>query len=334
MKARLAFGCAVALLALLWLLVFRSPDVPNPDAALVAVARPAGPEPEPGPASATASANGTAVATDAASAAVDKPEQPAPRGTIEGTVTDSSTREPIAGATVRVKEQKAVTDDDGRYELAGLVAGVHELLARADGHAEQMAQVNRSGEAASMQDFALDPAVDAVIRVVDEKGAPIEKARVMPPRPGPGATYWTEGSVFTDAQGLATLGGLSRVNPPRLAIEKDGYSHEYVQPVIGPNEARATATAILRKIRSRRWVIVGRVTDPELHPLSDVTVEWKDGGGTRFGSDETYGQFHAATDRDGRYRLEYEDDYDRCDLGVAAPGRAPMIAQGVAAGSS
>ena len=78
-------------------------------------------------------------------------------GTIQGTVTDASSRAPLPGATVRVDGTalSAVTTAEGRYELRNVPSGARVVRAQRIGYsaAQQTVQVQAGGTAAAS--FAL-----------------------------------------------------------------------------------------------------------------------------------------------------------------------------------
>ncbi len=60
-----------------------------------------------------------------------------PTGTVAGTVTDAATAHPLAGAEVEIAalDMRVLTRAGGRFTLAGVPAGTHEIRARMLGHA-------------------------------------------------------------------------------------------------------------------------------------------------------------------------------------------------------
>ena len=64
------------------------------------------------------------------------------QGTITGRVTSTQTGEPIAGATVRVigTQMSAVSGPDGRFTIAGVPAGTHQVAVSAPGYGMRVAE--------------------------------------------------------------------------------------------------------------------------------------------------------------------------------------------------
>src|SRR4029453_13849972 len=177
--------------------------------------------------------------------------------------------------------------------------GTLSLEASADGHALLKAEVNHEQPGDSVQDFRLDPAAAVDFTVVDEKGAPVRDASLTPPESPSGGVYVGDRTVKTDAKGKARLDGVSRVRPPPVQVQKDGYKNAYPRPQIGPNDLVVEVKVVLEASRETPRAISGRVADASGRPIPGATVEWKDGEGTSFGDGVVYGQFHATTDRDG-----------------------------------
>ena len=263
-----------------------------------------------------------------------EPAREVPRNIVTGRIVDSVTGEPLAGARIveSFKDVEASSGEDGTYVLEGLGEGVHEIIARAPGHAERSARVSHPGKGESIQDIALDPAVEVTVEVVDEDGAAIEGSRVTPSVLGEDNIFHGgEGrDAVTDGAGIAVIHGVSRIRPQQLMVAKKGYESAYARPDV--SAARALRV-VLEQVRERERAITGRVTDPRGNPIAGAIIEWKDGESTQFGTGAQYGQFRAETDRGGRYRLVWPDDYDSCILGVAAAGYAPHIHQGARPGT-
>jgi len=91
-------------------------------------------------------------------------EQESLVGTIDGTVTDSDTTDPISGATVVVEDTELSdeTDENGDYEITGVPVGAgtatYTVTAAADGYESASEEnVEVSTGTTSTVDFALDP---------------------------------------------------------------------------------------------------------------------------------------------------------------------------------
>ena len=82
-----------------------------------------------------------------------------PVGWIRGTVTNTVTGRPIAGATVAVTgtDISAITGDDGTYELNNVPAGQQSLRASATGFSPRQVQFNVVGGQIATQDISLLP---------------------------------------------------------------------------------------------------------------------------------------------------------------------------------
>jgi len=60
---------------------------------------------------------------------------PAVTGAIDGTVTDSATGQPVAGASVRLDNKLVTTTDyNGHYKFAGVAAGSHTIAVSTNGN--------------------------------------------------------------------------------------------------------------------------------------------------------------------------------------------------------
>jgi protocatechuate 3,4-dioxygenase beta subunit/Zn-dependent protease with chaperone function len=100
---------------------------------------------------------------------------------VSGKVTDEH-GQPIAGALVRTKFtndiHKATTDDAGIYKIVGCEPRMAKIVVSAKGRATDMQEV-RIGEGLKPVDFKLPPGGKVRIRVLDEKGNPVPKARIL-----------------------------------------------------------------------------------------------------------------------------------------------------------
>jgi RNA polymerase sigma-70 factor (ECF subfamily) len=260
------------------------------------------------------------------------------RDVVLGRVTDALTGEPIEGAVVRIDDfarsgPSAMTDRDGAYRLARPGEGTLRLVASFEDRADSTALVEHAAPSVSIRDFALSLGATVTVLVTDDNGVPLEGARATPSLHGMEGVFYTDLGVDTDARGEARLERVHRTKPPNIQVAKDGYETVYARPPIGPVDTASELRVALPRIVERRCVIAGRVTDEKGRPIAGARIEWKDGAGTRYADDEPYGAIHALSDARGDYRLEFTDDHEYCHLGVAAPGRAPLVERNVRPGT-
>ena len=78
-----------------------------------------------------------------------------PTGTIRGRVTDATTQQPLAGATISIGTHRALSQGDGRYVVAAAPAGTDSMRARLIGYARAAQQVTVAGGDTLVVDFAL-----------------------------------------------------------------------------------------------------------------------------------------------------------------------------------
>lgn len=82
----------------------------------------------------------------------------AQQGAVTGRVTASATGQPLTGVQVFLQglDQGTITDEDGRYRLAGVPTGQHTLRIRALGYQNASRRVTVSAGQATTADFALE----------------------------------------------------------------------------------------------------------------------------------------------------------------------------------
>ena len=154
--------------------------------------------------------------------------EPLEFGSLEGTVTDAITGEPVAGAMVRVFPQapageglghgggmhRTMTDENGYYRFDELIAGPVSVVARAAGFAPADGVAEIVADATATLDLALEPlAFGSIEGVVTDalSGEPIEGVFVFacmnfPGGDGPGGGGW--GHAMTDENGYYFLDGV------------------------------------------------------------------------------------------------------------------------------
>jgi protocatechuate 3,4-dioxygenase beta subunit len=104
-----------------------------------------------------------------------------PALTVTGKVTDDAGK-PIAGAVVRMNVggviRAVATGADGVYRLVGYKPGEARLVVFAKGRAPQLLQIQIANDMRPL-DFRLRPGQTVRARILDERGNPIPKARIV-----------------------------------------------------------------------------------------------------------------------------------------------------------
>jgi len=111
--------------------------------------------------------------------------QLASSGTVSGTVFDSTSNRPLAGARVSVAGHQAVTDSLGRFSIAGLPAGDYQLAFTSP----------------RLDSLRFTP---APVRVSVREGAATEQALAVPPL----VVVWAAGCAETPAPGGTLVGAV------------------------------------------------------------------------------------------------------------------------------
>jgi RNA polymerase sigma factor (sigma-70 family) len=101
--------------------------------------------------------------------------------TVTGRITDDAGR-PIAGALVRTQAwneaRQATTGDDGTYKLVGCEPRPARIVVSAPGRATDVRDLNIEPGLGPV-DFQMKPGGTVRVRVVDEQGRPVPKARIF-----------------------------------------------------------------------------------------------------------------------------------------------------------
>ncbi len=89
-------------------------------------------------------------------------------GTVRGTVTDSTSGQPVAGAQVQVvgTNRTAIADQSGTYTITGVPAGAATVRVLRIGFAQRSQQVSVAPGGTTAVDFALTPVVATLSQVV------------------------------------------------------------------------------------------------------------------------------------------------------------------------
>ena len=191
---------------------------------------------------------------------------------LSGTVTDASTSNPIAGATVSAGTGSAVTDASGAYTIDGLAPGTYTATATASGYASQSASVTLTAGSTTTQNFALAPNPGTITGTVTDAGsaAPIAGATVS----------YSGGSTTTNGSGAYTLANVAE-GSYSVTASATGYASQSRTVTVGPG---ATATQNFALTRPN-GAITGTVTSAATgSPISGATVSYSGGSTTTNGS--------------------------------------------------
>jgi hypothetical protein len=99
--------------------------------------------------------------------------EPPPSGSLSGTVTDSSTGTPIAGAVVAAGKASAKTDAQGRYTVTGLAPGPIQLMSGHPGYSVALKSATVIAGLTVSVNLALPPHARITGKVIDENGDPV-----------------------------------------------------------------------------------------------------------------------------------------------------------------
>ena len=200
--------------------------------------------------------------------------KPPPVSTVRGKVTDESGN-PIEGAFLcsifhrpeKGDENTATTDAAGEYSIDKWGNDRPLLYAKADGYTAGVAHLDMTNHNTFSIDFVLKPAVETTGRVVNEYGAPVERAYVgfhYPPQKHGVLDPW---STYTDADGRFRISGLPE-GAMRAKASHDDYheTDDWQEISSGDTDVELVLTPItLAKI-------VGQVVDAETgESITDFT---------------------------------------------------------------
>lgn len=186
-----------------------------------------------------------------------------------GRVTDGVTHEPIAGASVGLRDGlsalSVATDAEGRYELAGLEAGGQaEFVLSAPGYGRFDFRLDPVPSAGVEQDFTLLPGRRVSGRVVDGAGAPVVGASVCLGARGPSGL--DEARTATDAGGGFVLEDVRRDLRHSLLVLAAGRAAALRDL---PASEWETDDLTLEPIRlARPGVLAGHVVDGRGEPVA------------------------------------------------------------------
>ena len=127
-------------------------------------------------------------------------------GSVDGTVTDSNTGEPIGGAIVSIENNSDTTEFDGTYLLEYIPVGIHDITCTAEGYFDTADAVEVLDGQTVTVDLALEPFPNGTLdgTVTDaNNGEPIEGALITATSQGR-----VEYTGYTNADGYYVIDSL------------------------------------------------------------------------------------------------------------------------------
>ena len=238
-------------------------------------------------------------------------------GAVSGTISDSSTGAPIAGATIEVDHSGRLTKsgDDGGYRLDGLLVGVHTIDVRRLGYGRASRQVRVAAERSTLANFSLaavprmlDQMVttatgDQRLRQLGNATATVRVDSILATTPVNNLSSVLSGRV--PGVGVYFPGGISGASP-RIDMRGQNSLSLSTQPLlyvdgirVDNSTAGAAATPALATSTS------GRFNDISLEDISSIEVVRGPSAATLYGTDAANGVILVRTKRGTSGRPEW-----------------------------
>lgn len=214
-------------------------------------------------------------------------------GSVQGTLTDSQTGTPIAGALIRIQNsngaivQEVQTDSDGVYRIDGLSPGNYSLTGIAQSFQRASVGFNVASNATTTVNLALDPNPGSISgRVTDQQtGRALEGASVQI---FPVQGLFPIANALTDQNGNYTVIGLA---PGEYTAAAD--ISNYARGAVGAIVTADQSTIANLELMPNPAAISGTVTSTGGQPVPNASVRVLDQNETVLGS--------AQTDQNGNY---------------------------------
>jgi protocatechuate 3,4-dioxygenase beta subunit len=207
---------------------------------------------------------------------------PGGRGVADGRLEERPAT--AAGAPIRTR-----TDSTGRYLFEGLLPGIHEVTAGAEGRRPTQASARLSGDVRDL-DLVLHPAVVVRGRVVTRAGDPVAGAQVVASLRGPGALASRE-ATHTTEDGTYQL---EHLGPGVLTIVA---RHALGLARFGPEAVGDAEDKTIELVLHPGGAIAGQVRREDGTPAAGVQISAK------LPADPRSRPWQEMTGPDGRYRL-------------------------------
>jgi protocatechuate 3,4-dioxygenase beta subunit len=243
---------------------------------------------------------------------------------ITGRVTDE-TGNPVAGAVILSRfindKRETKTGEDGLYHLSGCVSGAARIVVWAKGKATDMKDVTA---AADMQpvDFQMQPGGNVRIRVLDEQGKPVPKARVFFQRwhgdtiryfefdkvnqyaDQNGVWEWQEAPLDEFQADICPPGGMQLTDQPIVARAEEYIFHTSPALVISGNAIDAETHEPIKNFRAIQGALISGIP----------RVQW----------------FRERIDGiDGHYQVHQDRGYPAHLVKIEAEGYLPAISRNI-----
>jgi protocatechuate 3,4-dioxygenase beta subunit len=212
---------------------------------------------------------------------------------------------PVPQAEVRVSSSSGLTDEEGRFRIAGIPPGVDELTVNAEGYPLARVEDLRIPEESDVEglEIALHQPSVLEVQVLDSRRQPVAGILVS-------AYYRIFGKYFenngpfecnTDPEGRCRVGGLDTGPYDVLAqSEKDGFAKGSVE--IGPGVNRYE---LVLPPKPSGVLVSGQVSDETGAPVAGASLSLipMESGSSSQATSLTDGSFQFSAVRDGAYRL-------------------------------
>jgi hypothetical protein len=187
-------------------------------------------------------------------------------GTLAGTVMDSVTGKPVAGATVSYAGATTLTNSSGAYSLLKAPLGTYDLTTSASGYSDQTQSVTVKPAATTTRGFNVAPLAGSVSGTVTDSGTGSPLAGATVSYPG--------GQVTTDSAGAFSLASVTE-GAYDVTAAASGHASQTVNVVVGPGQA---STQNFSLVAVGAGTVSGQVVDAvTASPVAGATVSYTGG---------------------------------------------------------
>lgn len=250
-----------------------------------------------------------------------------------GRIFDAYTDEPLDGVHVHLEGNNEVytdtTAEGGVYLLEALQPGDYTIILEKEGYRNHAEMFTMTTESLAKRDYRIHRIGSVTVRVVDEKGVPVEGTRVSASMNLPSLSIYT--IPPTDEKGVVVIDDFPMEHPVILTVNDMEYSDVESKEYKLPYGVTEDAVELVLKNRVPRLVLEGVVLEAETQlPVAGATVDLhirlmrRSSGSsgrvvmTYMTSTTPTNTFRNTTsDEGGRFRIEVEGDSTHHHLFVA-----------------